>query len=174
LGNFDSPPRRRRARRWFRRQGSRFADSFAVAMWHGPSCHLVREEAAPCRVAGLLPPVATGLPAAASATASLQMVALAMKSRARQVYPKHSELAGVWRRVGGGLKLAGRLLWTASLIRGRCRPRTYIRAVDEHYCPRPIVTGQIGQKFAPSCRDAHERLPRDAMRHPMFGAILIL
>jgi hypothetical protein len=34
-------------------------------MWHGPSCHLVREEAAPCRVAGLLPPVATGLPAAA-------------------------------------------------------------------------------------------------------------
>src|SRR5262249_49550314 len=55
------------------------ADSFAVAMWHGPSCHLVREEAAPCRVAGLLPSVVRSLPAAASATGLLQMVALAMK-----------------------------------------------------------------------------------------------
>jgi hypothetical protein len=53
-------------------------------------------------------------------------------------------------------------------------PNLYIRAVREHYCPRPIVIGQIGQKFAPSCGDAHERLLRDGMRHPMFGAILIL
>ena len=35
-------------------------------------------------------------------------------------------------------------------------------------------TALLRQKFAPSCGDAHERLPGDGMRHPMFGAILIL
>jgi hypothetical protein len=35
-------------------------------------------------------------------------------------------------------------------------------------------TALLRQKFAPSCGDAHERLPEDGMRHLMFGAILIL
>src|SRR5262249_4876546 len=85
------------------------ADSFAVAMWHGPSCHLVREEAAPCRVAGLLPSVATSLPAAASATALLQMVAAgdevesapglarqAVAPRARQLFADFPGPNAVW------------------------------------------------------------------------------
>src|SRR6516225_8054585 len=35
-------------------------------------------------------------------------------------------------------------------------------------------TALLRQKFGPCCGDAHERLPGDGMRHPMFGAILIL
>jgi hypothetical protein len=39
-----------------------------------------------------------------------------------------------------------------------------IYAVREHYCPRPIATGQIGQKFAPSCGDARGTSTRNDTR----------
>jgi hypothetical protein len=56
----------------------------------------------------------------------------------RSNFPGSSELAGVWRS-GGKLKLAGRLLWTGSLIRGRHWPvvKPIFRAVREHY--RPMI-----------------------------------
>jgi hypothetical protein len=39
-----------------------------------------------------------------------------------------------------------------------------IYAVREHYCPRPIAIGQIGQKFAPSCGDARRTSTRNDTR----------
>src|SRR5262249_14307700 len=47
-----------------------------------------------------------------------------------------------------------------------------IYAVREHYCPRPIATGQIGQKFAPSCGDARGTSIRND-RAPILGALLL-
>jgi hypothetical protein len=65
--------------------------------------------------------------------------------------------------VGGGLKLAGRLLWTASLIRGRHWPvvKPIFRAVRERY--RPMIPAAKSDALSPHSRE--ERQQQSAMHN---------
>jgi len=46
--------------------------------------------------------------------------------------------------------------------------RSRVAQAEDRKC---LLHNRAGQKFAPSCVDAHERLSQRLWRHPMFGAI---
>ena len=85
--------------------------------------------------------------------------------------PGWGDRANLWRKVtspGTGANATKERRSYRSAAEFRAPPT--VRPVTRQRCR----SSGLRQKFAPSCGDAHERLPRHGMRYPMFGAILIL